>query len=197
MSPLLRDDPDGARWNEIRRVFGAAFASSLHFAVATVRPDGAPHVAPIGSVLLLEPGRGVYFEEYTTRTPRHLERDQRVCVLAVNSSRWLWLASLVRGRFATPPAVRLLGTVGARRPATARELALFQRRVRLVRRTRGHALLWAGLRTVRELHFDAWEPIVIGAMTRGVWAATGAAAGAPVGAGATARAAPTARLRDT
>ncbi len=158
-------------WDEIRRVFGGAFASSLHFAVATVRPDGAPHVAPIGSVLLLEQGRGLYFERFTVRTSRHLELDGRVCVLAVNSSRWLWVRALVRGRFAAPPAVRLTGVAGARRPATDAELALWRRRVRRLRGTRGHALLWAEMRTVRELHFDAWEPVLLGAMTRGAWAA--------------------------
>jgi hypothetical protein len=167
------------RWDEIRRVFGSAFASSLHFAVATVRPDGAPHVTPISSILLLGPGRGVYFEEFTAHTPRHLARDQRISVLAVNTSKWFWLRALLRGRFPAPPAVRLSGVAGERRPATDRELALWRRRVRRVRRTRGYGLLWSEMRTVRELHFDAWEPIVMGAMTRGVWRA---APGAPPGA---------------
>ena len=98
-------------WGEIRRVFAAAFSSSFHFAVATVGADGEPHVTPIGSVVLTEPGRGFYFEEYPTRLPRNLRHDPRVSILAVNSSRGFWLRTLLFGRFPAPPAVRLRGRV--------------------------------------------------------------------------------------
>lgn len=161
------------RWPEIRRIFAAAFASSFHFAIATTGDDGRPHVTPIGSVVLTEPGRGFYFEEYPTRLPRNLRHDPRVSILAVNSSRWFWLRALLRGRFSAPPAIRLRGrVVGEPRPATARELALWQRRIRLLRPLRGYDLLWGRLRRVRDLELDGAEPVLLGRMTAGIWAGT-------------------------
>ena len=99
--------PLEAQWTQIHQAFGAAFASSFHYSIATVSPNGMPHVAPIGSILLLEPGRGIYFEEFPKRMPSHFEENSNVCVLGVNSSRWYWLGALLRGRFEKPPAVRL------------------------------------------------------------------------------------------
>ncbi len=161
-----------AHWSGIRRVFAAAFSSSFHFAIATVGSDGEPWVTPIGSVLLTEPGRGFYFEEFPTRLPRNLRRDPRVVILGVNSSRLFWLRALFRGRFPAPPAIRLRGrVVGAPRDATDRELALWQRRVRVLRALRGYDLLWGRLRRVRDLEIDAAEPVVIGSMTDGLWSA--------------------------
>ena len=56
--------------------------------------------------------------------PRNIAGNNRVCVLAVNSSRWFWLRSLVSGNFGTRPAVRLHGVARELRPATEREMAL-------------------------------------------------------------------------
>jgi hypothetical protein len=39
-------------WSNVRTLWTEAFRTSFHFAVASVRPDGSPHVTPIGSVLL-------------------------------------------------------------------------------------------------------------------------------------------------
>lgn len=157
-------------WSGIRRVFAAAFSSSFHFAIATVGADGEPWVTPIGSVVLTDPGRGFYFEEFPTRLPQNLRGDPRVAILAVNSSRLFWLRALFRGRFPAPPAIRLRGrVVGEPRQATARELALWQRRVRALRRLRGYQLLWGRLRRVRDLEIEGAEPVSIGPMTEGLW----------------------------
>jgi uncharacterized protein len=157
-------------WPTIRRLWSEAFRTSFHFSVASIGPDGSPHVSPIGSVLLLpEPGRAIYFEEFTRRLPEHFDTDPRISILAVRSSAVFWLGALLRGRFSTPPAVRLNGAVGARREATAEELARIRRRFRPLRFTRGHRLLWAQMRTVREIRIHSAEPILLGPMTRGLW----------------------------
>jgi len=157
-------------WRSIRRVFAASFSSSLHFAIATVGEDGEPHVTPIGSVILTEPGKGFYFEVFPTKLPRNVGKDARVAILGVNSGRWFWLKSLFLGRFVAPPAVRLRGrVVGEPREPAAAELELFQRRVRAVRRLRGYELLWSELSNVRDLEIDSAEPVVVGQMTRGLW----------------------------
>jgi len=66
------------QWARIRRVFRTAFNSSLRYAIATVDPDGMPHVTPIGSILLLEPDSTICFEEFTARLPAHLQENARI-----------------------------------------------------------------------------------------------------------------------
>ena len=157
--------PLEAQWALIRRAFSAAFVSSLHYSIAAVSPDGMPHVAPIGSILLLEPGRGIYFKEFPGRMPSHFDENSNVCIMGVNSSRWFWLGALLRGRFERPPAVRLYGTVGIRRRASAQEVDRWLRRVRPVRFTQGHQLLWSNMQMVRELHFTSFDIASLGAIT--------------------------------
>jgi uncharacterized protein len=161
-------------WSSIRRLFAQSFQSSLHFSMATVTPEGLPHVTPVGSLLLREAGHAVYFEEFMQRMPMNLDNNCHVCVLAVRSGVFFWLTSLLRGRFNTPPAIRLHGTAGAPRAATADELAQWQRRVGKLRRTRGYQMLWANMRTVRDVYFTRADSIQMGAMTRDCWADYGA-----------------------
>jgi len=129
-------------WPLVKRLFRASINSSFHCAIASVKANGEPHVTPIGSLILDRPGHGYYFERFTRQMPENFAQHPEVCVLAVNSDRWYWLKSLLGGRFRTPPGVRLMGTVGEAREATAQEIARWQRHVRAVRFTRGHALLW-------------------------------------------------------
>ena len=53
-----------ADWHVIKRLFRKSFASSFHYAIASVGQDGEPHVTPIGSLILGSPGQGVYFEAH-------------------------------------------------------------------------------------------------------------------------------------
>lgn len=153
-------------WQAIRRLFRKSFASSFHYAIATVAKNGEPHVTPIGSLVLGAPGHGFYFEEFPSDLPRNLESNPQLCVLAVNSSRLFWLSSLIGGKFKELPAVRLYGTAGKTRQATGKEIALWQRRVRSVRWTKGHAMMWRTMKTVRDIEFTRVEPVRIGEMTR-------------------------------
>jgi hypothetical protein len=156
-------------WQSIRRLFAQVFRSSLHYSMATVTSEGLPHVTPVGSLILLEPGRAIYFEEFTHRMPLNFRDNQHVCVLAVRSGLAFWFWSLLRGGFHTPPAIRLHGTVGIPRPATEAEIQLWLRRVGTFRFTRGYRLMWAGMRTVREVTFTHGDEIQIGRMTRECW----------------------------
>lgn len=156
---------DGIDWPAAQAMFRRGFRSSFHYAVATVAADGTPHVAPIGSVLLTEPGRGVFFDMFTSQLSQNLDADPRLCVLAVDSGRWFWFTSLARGRFAVPPALRLVGTAGPSRAATLEEQQRFRRRVRPLRRLRGHRLLWGNLATVRDVEFERADTVNLGPMT--------------------------------
>jgi len=163
-----------ANWQGIRRVFTQAFRSSLHYSIATVTPDGLPHVTPVGSLMLREPGHAIYFEEFTQRMPIHFRGNQNVCVLAVRSGLAFWLWALLRGGFRSPPGIRLHGTVGASRAATGDEIRAWQRRVGRLRLTRGHRMMWANMRTVRDVYLTRADGIHIGEMTRECWATFGA-----------------------
>lgn len=115
-------------------------------------------------------GHAIYFEEFTRQMVRNFETNQSVCVLAVRSGLLFWLLSLFRGQFKTPPAIRLHGVVGLSRAATDDEIALWRRRVHRLRLTRGHEIVWANMRTVRDVTFTRADAIHIGEMTRDCWA---------------------------
>lgn len=158
-------------WPEIRRVCRGVYSTSLHFSIASVNPGGTPHLSPIGSLRLLKDCRATYFEIFTQQMPANLEAGSRVCVLGVNSSKLLWLGALWKGRFASPPGVRLMGTAGERRTATEEERAWWRRQVKPFRRMKGFEGMWGdrNLAQVRELHFDAFKPIQLGEIASGFW----------------------------
>jgi len=156
-------------WTKIKILFRESFWSSFHYAIATVNEYGEPHVTPIGSLMLGKPGHGYYFEEFPEKLPRYLSSNNHVCVMAVNSGRWFWITSLFRGQFSSPPAVRLHGTVGQLREATQTEINFWQNRVKRLRLSKGHSLMWANMKMVRDINFNRFEPVNMGEMTRNSW----------------------------
>lgn len=156
-------------WSEIKKIFRRSFRSSFHYAIATVNEDSTPHITPIGSLVLSESGKGFYFEKFPRQLSENLERNQQVCVMAVDSGVGFWLRSLLGGKFTNPPGIRLYGTAGKLRPATEAEIARWQRRVRQVRFTKGHKMMWREMRIVREIEFTHAELIEIGEMTNNLW----------------------------
>lgn len=70
-----------SHWEEIRQVFKKSMGN---YAFATANEDGSPHVSPIGSLFLRDNQTGFYFEEYSRILNKNLNRDNRICVLAVN-----------------------------------------------------------------------------------------------------------------
>lgn len=156
-------------WHAIKDLFKKTFKSSFHFSVATVNEDGTPHISPIGSLILGKPGKAIYFEEFTHKLPACSQHNKRICVLAVNSSKIFWIKSLLLGNFSTAPSVRLYGELGARREATETEIMLWQKRVKSVSFTKGHSMMWANMKMVRELEFDRAEPVNMGRITKNIW----------------------------
>ncbi len=158
----------GQRWDTICRVFDEAYKSCYHFAVATVNEDGSPHVTPIGGLFLREDGTGFFFEEFPSVLPKNLARNPRISVLAVNADKVFWGKALVEGKFVIPPGARLSGTAGPVRDATAEEMERWQKKVGFLKATRGYKIMWEGMRRVRDIKFDSYEPIFLGEMTRGL-----------------------------
>ena len=120
---------DDAVWRKARQFCGAAFRSSLHFAIASVNAEGKPHVSPIGSLCLQPDRRGFFFEIFTRALPMHLESNTAVSILAVDSSRLFWLRSLWKGRFDSWPALQF-DAEAFRRALRLAHLSLHRRRPR-------------------------------------------------------------------
>ena len=108
-------------WDLVKSHFKKSFKSSFHFSVSSINPDGSPQITPIGSLILGKPGHAIYFEKFPCQLPRNLEINNAICILAVNSSKWFWLKSLLKGNFTHPPALRLHGKTGQLRKATETE----------------------------------------------------------------------------
>ncbi len=58
-------------WPEILRVLGNARRSNRYFSIATVTPEGNPHVTPIGHFFFREDFSGYYFDAYSAAIPRN------------------------------------------------------------------------------------------------------------------------------
>jgi len=159
-------------WPEIKSVFRKSFRSSLHFSIASIDPNGDPHITPIGSLILGMPGKAIYFEEFTQKLPEYCAIRNNVCVLAVNSNKLFWLKSLITGNFNKPPAVRLYGKLGKRRMATEEEVKLWQKRVGVFKLTKGHKLIWKAMNTVREIELNSFEAVNLGKITSNSWSSS-------------------------
>ncbi len=156
-------------WQAIRQHFRRSFLTNVHTSIASVGADGQPVVTSIGSLgLRKESGRGFYFEMYTGSLPKNAQTNPRVCVMAVNSSKWFWLKALLSGRFSSTPMVKLYGELGERRQMNPPEIERFQRLMRFALKTPGGKKLWSHAEFVREIRFDTFETAKLGEMTQGL-----------------------------
>lgn len=162
--------PLDAHWPEIARLVSRSQRAALHCAIATVdAADGSPHVTPIGTVFLHDRPGGWFFDRYTSALANNLAARPDICLMAVDTRRGYWLRSLLSGRFATAPGVRLKGTAGPLRPATEAELHAVRQRVRPTRWLRGARLLWSDFTHVRDVQFSGFRPVDYPVMTDGLW----------------------------
>ncbi len=153
-------------WNMIRSHFKRALQRNTYVSIATIKPDGTPHVSPVGSFFLNKDYTGYYLEKFTTAIHKNSPLHPEVSVMGVDPGRWFWLKSLYKGRFDRYPAIRLYGVAGERRPATDEEKERFLKMVRPLKWTKGYPLLWEDMGTVRVIHFHDFEPARLGKMTR-------------------------------
>jgi hypothetical protein len=156
-------------WPAILSVLSASKRSNRHFAIATVTPDGDPHVTPIGHAFFRDDATGYYFDAYSQAMPQNLAHNPRICLMAVTTSTKLWLPALIKARFDAPPGVRLFGDVSPARAASAMEIEELARSIRSTRRLPGHKLLWGDLRRVRDMRFHAFAPVQYPLMCESLW----------------------------
>ncbi len=152
-------------WKQIRIHFSKSFKSSLHVSIASVDAENNPTVTPIGTLFLNDDQTGFYFEKFPSKLPEHAKRNNNICILGVNSNRWLWIKSLYKVKFIEYPALKLYGTLGQRRKVTKKETSRLKRRMRSTKRLKGHQYLWGNMEFVREVHFTKVEKINLRKMT--------------------------------
>lgn len=155
-----------ADWDSIRKHFSRSFRTSFHVSIASVDPENNPTITPIGSLFLNRNRTGFYFEKYPSKLPVHVKTNPNICVLAVNSSLWLWIRSLWSGKFKTYPGIKLYGSLGERRKATSVEITRLKNRMRFSRGMKGNTYLWGDMAYVRDISFTWAEIINLGNMTR-------------------------------
>lgn len=156
-------------WRTTQETIARAKQSSMHCAIASVDPGGAPHITPVGTVFLRDDHTGFYFDQYTSALARNIEADPRVCLMAVDTGRLFWLRSLLAGRFIAPPGVRLFGTAGPLRAATQFELKQVRRSVRKAQWLRGGKMLWSDFSHVRDIAFNGYRPVCYPVMMAHLW----------------------------
>ncbi len=153
-------------WDKIRLHFSKSFQSNLHVSVASIGSNNTPTVTPIGSLFLNRDQTGFYFEKYPSKLPMYSKINKKICVLAVNSNRWFWVKSLLRGKFNNYAGIKLYGELGEKRKATEIEITRLKRRMRRTKGMKGHNYLWGNMTVVRELSFAKVEKINLGDMTK-------------------------------
>lgn len=152
-------------WKTIRNHFYKSFSQNLFIPVASVNTDNNPTVTPIGSLFLNNDQTGFYFEKFPTKLPLHAKTNPNICALAVNSSKWFWLKSLIKGKFKTNPGIKLYGQLGEKRKATGKEISRLDRRMKSTKGLRGNIYLWKKMDYVRDITFTKVETINLGKMT--------------------------------
>jgi hypothetical protein len=120
---------------------------------------------PIGSLSIGPEGISTYFEMFA----RPVQEGQTITFMAVDTSPFFWLVSLLKGRFLHPPAIRLTGVIGPTHQGTSEEVSRFRRRIGLLLKTPGGQKLWGfSTATSREVHFTKASVVKLGSMTRGL-----------------------------
>lgn len=164
-----RNDQLRTQWPDIKKTLEQAQASAVHCTIATVSPDGMPHITPVGTVFLRDDQTGFFFDHYAVALGDNIDRNPSVCVCAVNVGRWFWLRALVTGQFAATPGVRLYGQAGPARSATEGELKLIHDRVKGASRLKGAKQLWSDFSVVRDIQFTDFKAVTYPMMMDKVW----------------------------
>ena len=152
-------------WKTIRKQFNRSFRQNLHIPIASINGDNEPTITPIGSLFLNHDQTGFYFEKFPSTLPKYAKINPCICAVAVNTSKWFWLKSILRGKFKSIPAIKLHGILGDRRKATTKEILRLNRRMKSTKGMRGNVYLWSDMDFIREITFTRAESVKLGKMT--------------------------------
>lgn len=152
-------------WFLIKEHVKQCFKSNLHVSIASVNQNNEPIVTPIGTLFLNDDQTGFYFEKFSKSLSKNYKKNNKICVLAVNSSKLFWIKALFNGKFHKHPAIKIYGKLGEKRPVTDVDKYALYRRMRYTKLLKGHQYLWNDMNTVRIIHFNRVEIMKLGKMT--------------------------------
>lgn len=160
-------------WDEITRIVDKSFLSSHYFSVATITDDGAPHLTPIGSLMLGENNRGILFEKYSVNMGNNIKVNNKICIMGINASLMTILKGVIFKKLREPLGVRLWGVAGERRKATTEEIESLHRRIqsalpvfgKVIRHLNGYKILWGDMKYVRDIEFNKFDHVKFGKKT--------------------------------
>ena len=167
----------GEHWERIVKIANRSFTSSYYFSIASIDSNRMPHITPIGSLILGNNKKGIYFENYPINLPKNIKNNKNVCVLGVDSRVISTVKALLKKKFTDDPGIRLWGIAGERRKATDEEIEMLHKKLQslvpligpLISKLKGYKLLFGDLKYVREIQFHSFEPVRFGEMTRDLY----------------------------
>lgn len=152
-------------WKGLKKDFVRCQKSAMGLVkVASVDETGVPNITPIGSMFLGDDQTGFFCNRFPQNLNRNLKTNNRICVIAVNASKWFWMKSLFKGRFGECPGIRLYGEISRRRKITVHEKQRFEKMVRPYRFLKGYDLLWKDMQHASDIRFDEYEYFYCGEM---------------------------------
>ncbi len=154
-------------WEIVKKDFVACQKSSMGLVqIASVDSEGIPNMTPIGSMFLNDDKTAFFCNRFPENLNRNLKTNDKICVIAMKSSKWFWMKSLFKGRFATCPGIKLFGRVRAKRKIKKDERAQWQRVVKPFRFLKGYHLLWKDMSHASDIVFEDYEYLKAGKMTQ-------------------------------
>lgn len=136
-------------WPWIVKLFEKSLPASHFYTFATIGPDGTPHTAPYASLVLNQDCTGYYSDCFPNQLSYNLNKDQRICIMAVRLGFWYWIKALVSGRFEGWPGVRLYGSVDKLRKARPGEIDRWRKKVNRYKYFKGYDLLWKDVESIQ------------------------------------------------
>ena len=133
--------------------------------IASVDQEGVPNMTPIGSFFLGKEGQAFFCNRFPQNLNENLKTNSQICVIAMNGSKWFWMKSLFKGKFASCPGIKLYGQISRRRKIKTAEKEKWEKLVRPFRFLKGYDLLWKDMSHVSDIHFNSFEYLKAGKMT--------------------------------
>lgn len=155
-------------WETLRRDFlHCQKTSSGLVQIASVSKNGLPNLTPIGSLFLRGNKSAFFCNRFPSNLNKNIRTDNRICVIAMNTSKLFWLKSLFRGCFSSCPGIKLFGRLQEKRTIHPKEKEQWERAVKPFRRLKGYDLLWKDMTHASDIEFEAYEYLNTGKMTAG------------------------------
>lgn len=149
------------KWKEIVNYYGDYKQTSM---IGSINSAGQPNVTPIGSLLLKDDLSGYYFDLFTKELSDNLDQNNNVCVLYVNTGILFWFKSLCTNDYSKPPGIKLIGSAGNRRKASAEEIEYFRTKTKALKMLKGYHTIFGNLSYVRDIKFTDYFMLNTGKM---------------------------------